>query len=77
MVRGFSTRGQVPLYIDGIPISVPYDGYVDFNMYLTRGEARQPSFHEITLTHVECNDPAGTILIRADEAKGRVRAAFG
>ncbi len=35
MVRGFSTRGQVPLYIDGIPISVPYDGYVDFNMYLT------------------------------------------
>ena len=35
MVRGFSTRGQVPLYIDGIPISVPYDGYVDFNQYLT------------------------------------------
>ncbi len=35
MVRGFSTRGQVPLYIDGIPISVPYDGYVDFNRYLT------------------------------------------
>jgi hypothetical protein len=31
MVRGFSTRGQVPLYVDGIPISVPYDGYVDFN----------------------------------------------
>lgn len=26
MVRGFSTRGQVPLYLDGIPISVPYDG---------------------------------------------------
>ena len=35
MVRGFSTRGQVPLYVDGIPISVPYDGYVDFNRYLT------------------------------------------
>ena len=35
MVRGFSSRGQVPLYIDGIPISVPYDGYVDFNRYLT------------------------------------------
>lgn len=35
MVRGFSTRGQVPLYIDGIPISVPYDGYVDFNRFLT------------------------------------------
>jgi iron complex outermembrane receptor protein len=35
MVRGFSTRGQVPLYLDGIPISVPYDGYVDFNRFLT------------------------------------------
>jgi hypothetical protein len=35
MVRGFSTRGEVPLYVDGIPISVPYDGYVDFNRFLT------------------------------------------
>jgi TonB-dependent Receptor Plug Domain len=35
MVRGFTTRGQVPLYLDGIPISVPYDGYVDFNRFLT------------------------------------------
>jgi iron complex outermembrane receptor protein len=35
MVRGFSTRGQVPLYLDGIPISVPYDGYIDFNRFLT------------------------------------------
>ena len=35
MVRGFSSRGQVPLYLDGIPIYVPYDGYVDFNRFLT------------------------------------------
>jgi iron complex outermembrane receptor protein len=35
MVRGFSTRGQVPLYLDGAPIYVPYDGYVDFNRFLT------------------------------------------
>jgi iron complex outermembrane receptor protein len=35
MVRGFSTRGQVPFYLDGIPISVPYDGFVDFNRFLT------------------------------------------
>lgn len=35
MIRGFSTRGQVALYLDGIPISVPYDGYVDFNRFLT------------------------------------------
>ncbi len=35
MIRGFSTRGQVPFYLDGIPISVPYDGFVDFNRFVT------------------------------------------
>lgn len=35
MVRGFSSRGQVPLYLDGVPVYVPYDGYVDFNRFLT------------------------------------------
>jgi iron complex outermembrane receptor protein len=39
MVRGFSTRGQIPFYLDGIPISVPYDGYIDFNRFLTSGIA--------------------------------------
>lgn len=33
-VRGFDSR-QVPLYIDGIPIYVPYDGYVDFGRFTT------------------------------------------
>ncbi len=35
MIRGFSSNGQVPLYLDGIPISVPYDGYIDMNRFLT------------------------------------------
>lgn len=33
-VRGFDVR-QVPLYIDGIPVYVPYDGYVDFGRFST------------------------------------------
>ncbi|MBB1074943.1 TonB-dependent receptor [Rhodoferax sp. 4810] len=33
-VRGFDVR-QVPLFIDGIPVYVPYDGYVDFNRFTT------------------------------------------
>jgi len=33
MVRGFDSK-HVPLYIDGIPIAVPYDGYVDFSRFL-------------------------------------------
>ena len=33
-VRGFDAR-QVPLFIDGIPVYIPYDGYVDFNRFIT------------------------------------------
>ena len=34
-LRGFTNKGQVPLYLDGIPIQVPYDGTIDFNRFLT------------------------------------------
>jgi iron complex outermembrane receptor protein len=33
-MRGFSLR-QVPVFIDGIPVYVPYNGYVDFSMFTT------------------------------------------
>lgn len=33
-IRGFDMR-QAPLYIDGIPVYVPYDGYVDMDRFLT------------------------------------------
>ncbi len=33
-VRGFDLR-QVPLYIDGVPVYVPYDGYVDLGRFTT------------------------------------------
>lgn len=33
-VRSFDAR-QVPLFIDGIPVYVPYDGYVDFARFTT------------------------------------------
>ncbi len=33
-VRGFNSR-QVPLFIDGIPVYVPYDGNVDLNRFST------------------------------------------
>lgn len=34
MVRGFDLR-QVPVFIDGIPVYVPYDGYVDLRRFST------------------------------------------
>lgn len=33
-LRGHDSR-EVPLFIDGIPVYVPYDGYVDFNRFTT------------------------------------------
>ncbi|MES2810242.1 MAG: TonB-dependent receptor [Bacteroidota bacterium] len=33
-VRGFDIR-QVPIYLDGVPLYVPYDGYVDLSRYNT------------------------------------------
>lgn len=33
-VRGYDSR-QMPLFIDGIPVYVPYDGYMDFNRLTT------------------------------------------
>ncbi len=35
-VRGFDVR-QTPLYIDGIPVYIPYDGYVDLDRFVTSG----------------------------------------
>lgn len=34
MIRGFDTR-QVGLYMDNVPIYVPYDGYADISRFLT------------------------------------------
>ena len=34
MLRGFDVK-HAPLFIDGIPIAVPYDGYVDFSRFTT------------------------------------------
>lgn len=33
-IRGFNSR-QVPLFMDGIPVYVPYDGNVDLNRFMT------------------------------------------
>ena len=32
MLRGFDVK-HAPLFIDGIPVAVPYDGYVDFSRF--------------------------------------------
>jgi len=31
--RGYSSQGQFPLYLDGIPIPIAYDGRLDFSRF--------------------------------------------
>ncbi len=38
MIRGFDTR-QIGLYLDNIPVYVPYDGYADIGRFLTSNVA--------------------------------------
>jgi iron complex outermembrane recepter protein len=33
-LRGYSNRGQITTYLDGIPIQVPYDGALDYQRFL-------------------------------------------
>ena len=33
-VRGFNAR-RVPVFIDGIPVYIPYDGYIDYGRFTT------------------------------------------
>lgn len=37
-VHGFDTK-HLPLYVDGIPVSIPYDGYTDLGRFLLHGIA--------------------------------------
>jgi iron complex outermembrane receptor protein len=34
-IHGFTGNGRVPIYLDGIPMYVPYDGYIDLNRFIT------------------------------------------
>lgn len=38
-IKGFDTRG-IPLYIDGVPVYVPYDGLMDLSRFKTFGYSR-------------------------------------
>jgi iron complex outermembrane receptor protein len=74
MVRGFSTRGQVPLYVDGIPISVPYDGYVDFNRFLTSDIAELQVAKGYSSPLLGPNALGGTINLVTQEPTKKIEA---
>jgi iron complex outermembrane receptor protein len=74
MVRGFSTRGQVPLYLDGISISVPYDGYIDFNRFLATDIAEAQVARGYSSPLLGPNALGGTINLVTQEPTKKLKA---
>lgn len=60
MLRGFDVK-HAPLFIDGIPISVPYDGYVDFNRFTTYDLSQIELSKGLTSVLLGANTFAGAI----------------
>ncbi|RXZ44879.1 TonB-dependent receptor [Crenobacter cavernae] len=79
-VRGFDSR-QVPLFIDGIPVYIPYDGYMDFNRFLTSDLAAIQLSKGATSVLYGPNTLGGAINLvsrKPTEAfEGNVSAGFG
>jgi hypothetical protein len=70
-VRGFDIH-QVPIYLDGVPLYVPYDGYVDLARYSTFNLSAITQFER---TLISCNSKydqylRGAYQPTADELKG-------
>ncbi len=74
MVRGFSSNGQVPLYLDGIPIYVPYDGYIDMNRFLTSDLAEIQVARGFSSPLLGPNALGGTVNLVTHEPEGKYEA---
>jgi iron complex outermembrane recepter protein len=59
-LRGFDVK-HVPLYIDGIPIAVAYDGYVDFSRFTT-----------FDLSQIEISKGLSSVLLGSNTFAGAV-----
>lgn len=75
-VRGFDVR-QTPLYIDGIPVYVPYDGYVDLDRFLTSGVQEIQVAKGFTSPLFGPNAMGGAINIVSKEPESRFGADGG
>ena len=79
-VRGYDQR-QVPLFIDGIPVYTPYDGYADFDRFSTFDVAEIRVSKGFASVLYGPNTLGGAINVvsrrPASRLEGRARAAFG
>jgi iron complex outermembrane recepter protein len=77
-VRGFNSR-QVPLFIDGIPVYVPYDGNIDLSRFTTFDIAEVSVTKGFTSMLYGANTLGGSInaITRKPEAEIEAEAGLG
>jgi len=78
-LRGFTSQGQFPLYLDGIPIQVPYDGRIDFSRFLTTDIAEIEVAKGYSSPLLGANNLGGSInlVTRQPQKKFEADAAIG
>jgi iron complex outermembrane receptor protein len=78
-LRGFTSQGQFPLYLDGIPIQVPYDGRLDFSRFITQDLAEIEVAKGYSSPLLGANNLGGSInlVTRQPEKKFESNAEIG
>jgi iron complex outermembrane receptor protein len=71
-IRGFSSSGQAPIYLDGIPISVVYDGNIDLARFLTSDIAEIQVSRGIASALLGPNAMGGAINLVTKEPSKRI-----
>ncbi len=75
-LRGFDLR-QVPIYIDGIPVYVPYDGYVDLGRFSTYDLSRIEVSKGFSSTLYGANTLGGAINLVSRRPAGKFEGEAG
>ncbi len=71
-LRGFDLR-QTPLYVDGIPVYVPYDGYVDLARFLSSDVGEVRVSRGLTSNLYGPNTLGGAINVVSRRPEGRLQ----
>lgn len=75
-VRGFTSKGQVPFYIDGIQVTMPYDGTIDFARFLANDVAEVQVSKGYSSPLLGPNAMGGSINIVTREPQKKMQGDF-
>jgi iron complex outermembrane recepter protein len=72
-LRGFTSKGQVAMYIDGIPVTMSYDGTIDFGRFLSNDIAEVQVSKGFSSSLLGANSLGGSINIVTRQPEKKVQ----